>query len=256
MAFSQPNQPSNPIVIGVSPILQTLNHEQVLKLQNTHIWVVSDLFTRWPTLRIEITHINANGIKYNKKALIHNDGITSRIIDGTESIHKQAIYEYRDNGRVDLYYLYEYRDNGRVEYLFKDVERNIIKVFANKLEIEVTPTQVLKLGILKRFWREITPSGTLQNMRKLKITLDPQKYKKNHINDVKMDEDQDGSDNILDFSNWENRYDGIYGVSESFSGLKNGEVFPSTWTVIGQLVSNNNGQKLPASSVPMGSDQQ
>eukprot|EP01084_Bolivina_argentea_P249037 416734_1 len=126
---------------------------------------------RWPNLRIEITHINSNGIKYNKKALIHNDGITSafdkyiqlqsKVIAIAESIYRQAVFEYRETKRD--------------EYLFKEVERNIIRVFANKLEKDVTPTQVLNLGIHKRFWREITPSGTTQSMRKIKIILDPKK---------------------------------------------------------------------------------
>eukprot|EP01084_Bolivina_argentea_P018516 34462_1 len=52
MACSQPNQPINPIVIPVSPILQQIwKNEQILKLQNKNYWTVSESFISFTTRR-------------------------------------------------------------------------------------------------------------------------------------------------------------------------------------------------------------
>eukprot|EP01084_Bolivina_argentea_P071306 129669_1 len=219
MAFSKPNKPINSIIIANN-------------------WIVTEPFIVFTTRRRKC-------IKDKCAPWIENITIIERQLRG--DLPREFV-----EARITISLAYEYIQDTMLPIIVKLKTKFISEKTTKIMTDQVTPTQVLKL---ERLWREFKPSGTPQNVRRLKLTLNPQKYKKED-DDINMDEDQNGSNNVLDLNNWQHRYDGIYGITNTFSGSKNSEIFPSTWNVNGQLIPNKKDQqKLPASSDPMGSDQ-
>eukprot|EP01084_Bolivina_argentea_P071307 129676_1 len=163
MAFSQSNQPINPIVIANN-------------------WIVTEPLIVFSTRR-------RTCIKDKSASWIENITITER------QLRDDLPREFAE-ARINISLAYEYIQDKTLPGIAKLKTKCISEKTAKIMTDQVTPTQVLKL---ERLWREFKPSGTPQNVRRLKLTLNPQKYKKeddDDDDDGKMDANINGPENV------------------------------------------------------------